>query len=146
MRQSIEDFLKSKKIVLVGYSENKKKFGNYIFKELNLRGFEVAVVSKSIDSIEGNECYKNLELAKNISESLLICTKPEQTKLLLEEAIQNNFKYIWLQQGAENGEIIEFIKKNNIKAVYGKCILMYAEPVKSFHRFHRGINKLMKTY
>ena len=55
-------------------------------------------------------------------------------------------KNIWMQQGSESENAIEFCNKNEINVIHGECILMFAEPVKSIHSFHRWVNKLIGKY
>jgi predicted CoA-binding protein len=50
---------------------------------------------------------------------------------------------VWLQQGAETPELIALGRELGLDLVSGKCILMYAPPVRSFHWLHRAVVKLM---
>lgn len=51
-----------------------------------------------------------------------------------------------MQQGSESKNAIDLCVKNGINVIAGECIMMYAEPVKSIHSFHRWINKLVGRY
>jgi hypothetical protein len=37
---------------------------------------------------------------------------------------------------------IEYAVSNKVNLVTGQCILMFAEPVEGFHKFHRNLKKL----
>jgi hypothetical protein len=37
---------------------------------------------------------------------------------------------------------IEYAVSNKVNLVAGQCILMFAEPVEGFHKFHRNLKKL----
>ncbi len=50
---------------------------------------------------------------------------------------------VWLQRGAEPSEALAIAKELGLEAVSGKCILMYAPPVRSIHDFHRAVAKLV---
>ena len=62
------------------------------------------------------------------------------------EANEAGIKKIWMQQGSESPKAIKFCKENGIELVEGECIMMFSEPVKSIHKFHRGLNKLFGKY
>lgn len=40
-------------------------------------------------------------------------------------------------------ELVALGKQLGLNLLHGKCILMYAEPVRSFHKWHRGFMKLI---
>jgi hypothetical protein len=46
-----------------------------------------------------------------------------------------------LQQGTESPKAIQFCAEKRLKTVSKQCILMFAEPVASFHKVHRGIKR-----
>jgi predicted CoA-binding protein len=52
-------------------------------------------------------------------------------------------RQVWLQQGAETSELLALGRELELDLVAGKCILMYAQPVRSFHWCHRVVMKLM---
>jgi hypothetical protein len=39
--------------------------------------------------------------------------------------------------------LVELGKQLGLNMVSGKCIMMYAEPVRSIHKWHRGFMKLI---
>lgn len=52
-------------------------------------------------------------------------------------AVAAGIAHLWIQQGAESKEALAFCKKQNLSAVSDHCILMFADPVGSFHKVHR---------
>jgi predicted CoA-binding protein len=61
----------------------------------------------------------------------------------LKEAATAGIKNIWLQQGSESSEVLAQAKQLGLSVISGKCILMYAPPVRSWHGFHRFVMKLI---
>jgi predicted CoA-binding protein len=61
---------------------------------------------------------------------------------VLLQAAASNIQNVWLQQGAESPAALKTGKELGLSLVSGKCILMYAEPVQSFHKFHRVVAKI----
>ncbi|MFN2150830.1 MAG: CoA-binding protein [Anaerolineales bacterium] len=146
MDQSIQNFVSKKKIAIVGASRDCNKFGNSAAKELQARGYEVFYVHPEVNEIEGQPAYPNLEAIKDKVESVWISVSAEHGEAVLRDAAAAGLKNVWLQQGASNPELVELGKELNLELVAGKCILMYAEPVGSFHKFHQVIWKLIGQY
>jgi len=135
----IENFITSKKIAVVGFSRNGKKFGNMAGKELLKRGYEIYPVHPEAAELEGLKCYPNLKGLEGNAEALLVCIPPQGVPAVLEEAAQAGLKRVWLQQGSWSKEVQQTIESLGLQVVSKKCILMYAPPVTSIHKFHRTI-------
>jgi predicted CoA-binding protein len=142
MNQAIQDFIKSKNIAVVGVSRNDKKFGNLAYKELKERGYQVYAVNPAMKEFQGGPCYPDLSALQGKVEAVLLTVRPEQGKAVLEQASQAGIKQIWVQQMAESAELLESGRQLGLSLITGKCILMYAPPVRSFHKFHRTINMI----
>ena len=146
MDQKIQDFVESKRIAIVGASSVSEKFGNMAAKELVERGYEVVYVHPSAEEIDGQPVYSDLAAVKDKADAVWVCIPKEGGEAVLREAAEAGFKNVWLQQGASSPELIEVGEELNLDLVAGKCILMYAEPVGSFHKFHQVIWKLIGQY
>ena len=142
MNQEIQDFIQGKRIALVGVSRSGKKFGNTLLTELKARGYQVFVVHPEAKEIGGEPCYPNLAALQGKVDGVLICVPARQAEQVLREAVSAGMKKIWLQQGAELKQVLAAAKELGVTPVSGKCILMYAPPVRSVHGFHRGFVKL----
>jgi len=142
-KKSIETFFKQKNIAIAGVSEKKQKFGNTIYKELSKKGFNLYPVHPRMESYDDKKCYHSLaELPEDVT-ALVINTKKDSTVKLLEEAKSKGIKNIWMQQGCADKTTIKGIDTNKSNIITGKCILMFADPVKGIHGFHRW---LVKTF
>lgn len=143
---AIENFLSSKNFAVVGVSRNKRKFGNVIYSELKKRGMNAIPINPNVDSIDNEKCYKNLSEYKGNIDSVITVVPPKVTRDILNDCKTLRIKKIWLQQGSESKEVIQFCDANDFTYVSNKCLLMYLEPVKSFHSIHRFFVKLLKKY
>lgn len=139
MNPLIDNFISSKKIAVVGLSRSGKKFGNMAGKELKAKGYEIFPVHPEAKEIDGIICYPNLKSLSGIVDAVWISIPSKNVSPVLEEAAQIGLKNIWVQQGAWSKEVQETIDKLQLPVVSKKCILMYAPPVKSVHKFHRTI-------
>ena len=143
MNSIIQEFIDGKRIALAGASRSGKKFGNAAYKELKARKYEVYLVHPEAQEIEGEPCYPNLASVPANVDGVLVCLPPSQSPTVLRQAAELGIRNVWLQQGADSPELLNLGRELNLNLVSGKCILMYAPPVRSFHRFHRGFVKLI---
>jgi len=139
MNPLIDDFISSKRIAIVGMSRSGKKFGNMAAKELQSKGYEIFPVHPEAREIDGLACYPDLKSLSGKVDGVWISIPPAKVPAVLEEAAQIGLKNIWLQQGAWSKEVQETIDQLKLPVVSKKCIMMYAPPVKSIHKFHRTI-------
>ena len=139
MNPLIEQFVSSKRIAVVGMSRSGKKFGNMAAKELKAKGYEIYPVHPDAVEIDGFTCSPNLQSLTGKIDGVWISIPPKNVSPVLEEAAQIGLKNIWLQQGAWSAEVQQTIDQLQLPVVSKKCIMMYAPPVKSVHKFHRTI-------
>ena len=141
-KESVENFLSKRKIAVAGVSRNGKKFGNTIYKELKSKEYEVFALNPSAENINGEPSYANLNSLPEPVDGLITVVPPAETEKIVKEANEAGIKNIWMQQGSESEAAINYCKENGIDVVHGECILMFAEPVTSIHKFHKWIWKL----
>ena len=139
MNPLIDNFVSSKRIAVVGMSRSGKKFGNMAAKELKTKGYEIFPIHPEAQEIEGMNCFPNLKSLSGKVDGVWISIPARNVSSVLEEAALIGLKNIWLQQGAWSSEVQQTIDQLNLSVVSKKCILMYAPPVKSVHKFHRTI-------
>ena len=142
----IKEFINEKKYALFGVSRNGKKFGNYVLKELSASGYTVYPIHPVASEIDGFKCFSDINSLPERIQSALIIIQPDQVLPLLPTLKQAGITRVWLQQGAYSDQAVEYCKANNISVIHHECILMFAEPVHSFHKFHGWINKILGKY
>jgi predicted CoA-binding protein len=138
MDTQIQDFIGGKRLALAGASRNPGKFGNAAYKELQGRGYQVFLIHPEAREIDGATCYPNLAAVPEPVDGVLVSVPPSQSEKLLREAAAKGVRNVWLQAGAESPELLALGKELGLNVVSGKCILMYAPPVRSFHWWHRA--------
>ena len=140
--QTVDDFIAQKKLAVVGVSRNKQKFGNTVYRELKEKGYTVYPVNPYAEKIGDDTCYASLNDLPETVDGAVLVLKPEQTEAVVRDAKEAGITRIWMQQGAESGAAIEFCEQNGIPVISKLCILMFAEPVASFHKIHRFFKNL----
>jgi len=138
-KSAVVDFVAQRKLALVGISRGGKKFGNFAYKSLREKGYQVFPVNPHAENIAGERCFPNLRALPEAVGGVLISVPPSQTEQVVRDAAAAGIRRIWLQQGSESQEAIRFCAENGLTVVHGECILMFAEPVVSFHRWHRWL-------
>ena len=142
-KQNITDFIEKKNLAIVGVSRSGKKFGNAVLKDLRAKGYNTFAINKSGDEINGEQSYVDLKSVPEKLDGLVTVVPPSETIKVVQAAKAAGIGHVWMQQGSESKEAIEFCRQNDINLVHGECIMMFAEPVKGFHAFHRWIWKIL---
>jgi predicted CoA-binding protein len=138
-RKAVDDFLSQKRLGVVGVSRGGKKFGNTIYKELQTKGYQVVPINPHADTIDGQPCYPNVQAVPEPLDGIVVTVKPAETEKVVKEAAEAGIRHIWMQQGSESKTAIRFCEEQDIPVIAGECILMFAEPVATFHKFHRWL-------
>jgi predicted CoA-binding protein len=142
----IQKFIEQQKIAMVGISRNPKKFGGIIFKEFKNKGFELFPVNPKADEIQDVKCFKSVADLPEDVKHLFIVTPKNETAKVAKQVVEKGFNMIWIQQKSDTQKAVETIKEAGIPLIYKKCLMMYAEPVKGIHGFHRFLTKAFGGY
>lgn len=142
-QKKVNDFLAQKTIAVVGVSRSGKKFGNSVLKELKSKGYRMLAVNPNAAEINGEVCYPSISAIKEKVDAAVVVVPPKESENVVRNAAASGVKNIWLQQGSESEEAINYCAQNGINVIYGECILMFAEPTAFFHKAHRWVNGIM---
>lgn len=139
----VDEFLKQKKLAVVGVSRQMNKTGNVIYQTLKKNGYHVFPVNPYMETFDGDRCYPDLKsLPEHVTGAVLVIP-PEQVEKVLKDAAAANITFVWLQLKAGSDAAVQFCRENKMTVVSGECIFMFIEPVTSVHRFHRWLWKIL---
>ncbi len=110
---------------------------------MSQKGYNIQPVNLNQAFINGVKTAPNLRSLKQKPQGVLIVLPPSETEKVVRESIELGIGHIWMQQGAESETAVNCCLENGVMPVSGECILMYARPVTSIHKFHRWIWKLL---
>ncbi|WP_241240704.1 CoA-binding protein [Thermotoga sp. Ku-13t] len=113
-----------KKIAIVGASEDKRKYGNKIVRDLLSKGFEVYPINPRSETIEGIKCYRDIEELPKDIDLIVFVVPPEIGIQVVEKAIRMGFKRLWFQPGAGSKQIEDLVKNNGVEYSIGRCIMI----------------------
>lgn len=139
----VQDFLAQKTLAVAGVSRQGRKFGNVAYRELRARGYRLFPIHPVAAAVEGDRCYPNLAALPEVVGGVLIVLPPKQTEAVVREAAAAGIRRVWMQQGAASAAAIRLCTEHGMQVVHGQCILMFAEPVRSYHRVHRWIWRIL---
>jgi predicted CoA-binding protein len=144
MDTRFQEFFSGKRIAIVGASRtnDKYKFGNMAAEELKRRGYEIYFVHPQAETINGEKTYPNLSALVGKVDGVLVSLPASKSGPVLKDAAAAGLRNVWIQQGGESPELIQLGEQLKLNLVTGKCILMYAGPVRSFHAIHRFIARV----
>lgn len=124
MNDLVIDFLRQKRLAVVGSFRSKNKFAYRILTDLMNKGYEVFPVNPLMGEVEGRVCYKTISDIPGDVDVVNIVTPPSVTENILKECLQKKITRVWLQPGAESPAAIQFCHDNGIKVIHSMCVMM----------------------
>jgi len=138
----IREFLEPKKLAMAGVSRNPQKFGYQVFKELRDRGFTIFPIHPIAEKIDDVPAFPQIAGLPGDVRHLLIMVPRRETGKLVKEAVTHGIDHIWIQQMSDTPEAVKVATEAKVRLITRQCIFMWAEPVRSFHKFHKAVYRL----
>jgi predicted CoA-binding protein len=144
-RAAVETFLAQPALALVGVSRSGKKFGNFVRRELQAKGYRVYPIHPAAAIIDGVRSYTRFaDLPEHVDAALIVVPPTEAVKVVRDAAAAGIHR-VWLQQGAGSPEVLRVCQELGVEAVAGECILMFAKPT-GYHKAHQWVNRLLGKF
>ena len=132
-----EEFLSHKNLALVRLSPSSPVMGAKMDDELRPKGYDVSLVYLNTGPSDAG-----IEDVKDRVDGAIIAVPKSECAAAVKEAIDAGIPRLWLQAGCDSKEALALCEEKGVPVIHGACVLMYAQPVKSVHAFHRGVWKL----
>ncbi len=136
-KAAIDEFLSHKKLALLRWSSAVPVVGGRLDEELTPKGYEISVVYLQ----EGDSGPRLGGLTDKV-DGVIIATPKKECLRAAQEAVDAKMPRVWIQNGCQSPEGVALLEEHGIPVVSNACVMMYAEPVKSVHAFHRWLAKL----
>ncbi|KAJ7294004.1 hypothetical protein C8J57DRAFT_1270594 [Mycena rebaudengoi] len=105
-----ELFLSAPSFAVVGASGDESKYGTIVFKTLLDQGVDVVPINPFSPTSQGIPCLHSLaDLPDPSRTSISIVTQPSVTLEILKQAEDLGIFAVWLQPGAEDAAVLEFM-------------------------------------
>ena len=128
----IKSFLNKKNVfAVVGASRNPKKYGHQVYRSLRSAGYRVYPVNPNADEVLGDKCYPSLEDLPVKPDVVDVVVPPNVTEEVVKTCKKLGISKVWMQPGSESEEAINFCKENGIELVYGVCVMIEGEKLKT---------------
>ena len=131
-----DEFLRHKNLALMRLSAQSPVMGD-MKKELVPKGYDISLVYLNAGASDAT-----IDQVKGKVEGAIISVPKSECEAAVREAIDAGIPRLWLQAGSDSKEALALCEERGVQVIHGACVLMYAQPVKSVHAFHRGVWKL----
>jgi len=144
---SAQEFLRAKRIALVGVSRDEKDFSRMVFREFTRRGYDCVPVNPALPAADGRACYPRVQDVWPPPEAALLLTPPARTEQVLRDCVEAGVRRVWLHRGAGVGAAspaaIAYCEAHGLQVVRDLCPFM-ALPGSAFpHRVHGFLRRAL---
>jgi uncharacterized protein len=100
-----------------------------------------------MEMFEGARCYPDLRSIPGGVDGVVIITRPEVTKQIVEECGEAGVPRVWMHQSVLSGtsvsrEAVAYCDERHISVIAGACPMMFGPRVDLGHACMRGILRL----
>lgn len=149
-RELIEEFLKQKRLALVGVSRDPKDFSHRLFIEFLERDYEAVPVNPKAVKIAGQPCYENVCAIPRPVGGALLLLPPHLTAWVVRGCARVRIPLVWMHRGAGDGaindEAVAYCQQHSIRVIEGFCPYMFLSHPGLVHRAHGWMMRLEGTY
>ncbi|GGC88731.1 CoA-binding protein [Thalassobacillus devorans] len=117
--QALKD---TKKIAVIGLSDKEYRTSYQIAKEMQDAGYRIIPVNPMVDQVLGEKAYDSLLDVKESFEMINVFRRSEHLPSLAEEAVKTDAKIFWAQQGVQDDEAYEYLKKHDFTVMMDMCL------------------------
>jgi predicted CoA-binding protein len=111
-------------IAVVGANDNPAKFGYRIYRDLKRKGFSVRPVNPNRSTVDGDRSYARLEDLPEPPDIVNVVVPPDVTLAVLEKCRALGLMNVWLQPGAENAEVLDYLEQHRFNYLAQTCIMV----------------------
>jgi predicted CoA-binding protein len=111
-------------IAIIGATDNPTKYGNRIYRDLKDKGYRVFPVNPTRDTVDGDPVYADLADLPEIPDIVTYVVPPQRTLRLLKRAKELGHMRAWVQPGAENADVMDYLDANNFDYMANVCIMV----------------------
>lgn len=115
-------------IALVGATNDAAKFGNIILKDLLRKNYSVVPINPRATTVEGITAYPSLTAARENHDLGLVVyvVPPKLTLASLAEAKELGLNRVWVQPGAGDEQVREYLESNDFAYLMNACVMVQA--------------------
>ncbi len=122
-RSEIGEILKkSKRIAVVGLSDNPERTSYMVSKAMQDAGYEIIPVNPTADEILGVKAVSSLKEIEGHIDIVNVFRRSEHLPGVAKEFAEIDADVFWAQLGLENEEAYQFLKEKGYTVIMDRCI------------------------
>ncbi|KKK37306.1 CoA-binding protein [Mesobacillus campisalis] len=122
-RSEIGEILKkSKRIAVVGLSDNPERTSYMVSKAMQDAGYEIIPVNPTADEILGVKAVSSLKEIKGHIDIVNVFRRSEYLPGVAKEFAEIDADVFWAQLGLENEEAYQYLKEKGYTVIMDRCI------------------------
>jgi predicted CoA-binding protein len=145
MSSEHEEFWNHSSYAVVGHSAV-KPFPKLSYGELKKQGRKVFAVDPSVDRIEGDTTFPDLDSLPEKVEAVILETPREETEDWVRKVADAGIKNVWIHMARETPEAVALARERGLEVLTGTCAVMYVKKGFSYHSLHKWINQVLRRY
>lgn len=111
-------------VAVVGATDDPRKYGSVIYRDLKRKGFTVFPVNPGRDFVDGDATYASLADLPEDPTIVNIVVPPAVTLKVLQEADRLGHRNVWIQPGAEDPAVLRYVQENDFTYLANACIMV----------------------
>lgn len=144
------DFLAQRRIAVAGVSRDAKGHGgNFVYKALKQRGYEVFAVNPNADTVEGDPCYHTVADVPGGVDAVVIATNANATSAVVDDCIKSGITRVWMHRSFGGGSVddaaVQAGRAAGLTVIAGACPLMFGAKADVGHKCMRWVLGLTKA-
>ena len=113
-------------VAVVGATDNPGKYGSVIYRDLKRKGFTVYPVNPNRASVDGDRTFPTLAELPEPPTVVNIVIPAVETLKVLDDARRLGYMDVWVQPGAESGEVMSYLEDYDFNYLAYACIMVHS--------------------
>jgi predicted CoA-binding protein len=121
----IDKFLAAPSFAVFGASDDPRKYGHKVYACYLQHNRKAYPINPRLQTVLGNPAYADFAALPERVDSISVITPPAVTEKIVDDAIKNGVKNIWMQPGAESEAAIKKAESAGLNVIHGgPCLLV----------------------
>lgn len=146
-REVIDDFLRQRRIAVVGVSREERDFSRVMLRAFKERGYETVPVNPRATELAGEPCFASVRQVAPPVDGVLVMTGPDMSEAVVRDCLASGVTRVWLYRSGGRGAVSEaalaLCRESGVAVVPGACPLMFLPGAGLVHRAHAFARRLL---
>lgn len=113
-------------VAVIGATDRHSKYGSIIYRDLKSKGFKVFAVNPYRDTVDGDPCYRSVADLPKPPTIVDFVVPPKRTLEVLQQCKELGFMTAWVQPGAEDEAVLDYLEAEGFTYLANACIMVRA--------------------